>query len=223
MHAIIKLSPLALLGFIASCGNYVYRPVALRTPLLKDQHDFCIQTNVSNAGGEIYTAYAPTHFLAFSVGYAGVKDSSSVGRYKFKDLEFAVTPFLAKDKLRLEIPMGTAITRQISLSSKFQTFQPYQRYFVQPTIGFSSDIFDIALAHRMTFIDYSNAAYRQDLRQQTSIIMRVGYKYTKFMIQFGTEYGTQNTDLVDYWPYHVAFGMHFQFNGKRDFFPPKTP
>lgn len=193
----------------------------MRTPLLKEQHDFNIQTNIANAGGEIYGAYAPTNFLAVSFGYASSKDTS-VKKNRFQDFEFAATPFLAKEKLRLEMPMGLAYTRQISLDKQYSTFQPYSRYFVQPTVAFASDVFDIALAHRMTFIDYANVNYDRDLRQQTSLVMRVGYKYAKFMIQFGVDYGTQNSKLVDYYPVHIGLGLNFQFNGEKDIFKKKA-
>jgi hypothetical protein len=212
MKTHIRFIPFLLLLFTASCGNYVYRATALRVPLVKEQHDVDIQLNSSTAGTEIYAAYAPLDNIAISAGYAGSKDTNFDRNSRFSDLEFSVMPFYAKNMLRLEMPLGFGYTRRESLDNSFATFQPYTRYFIQPTVAMGWEYIDLALIFRSTFIEYTNPAFKQDIRNQLGIMFRAGIPTVKAMAQFSTEFGTQNTDLVDYYPIHVAVGLNFYFN-----------
>lgn len=210
-----------LLLFTASCGNYVYKATSMRTAMLKEKNDVNAQWNASNAGTEVFAAYAPINYLAFSAGYAFKKDTSAALRTRFHDIEFSAIPFYAKNRLRLEMPMGFAYTSRSSLDNAFPTFQPYSRFYVQPAVGFSWDYFDIAFQYRMTFIDYQNAAYKQDVRSQFGLMLRAGVKNVKFMAQFSIDQGTNNSNLVDYFPSHLSLGLNFYFNAATAF-KPKT-
>ncbi len=212
MKTYIRFSPFLLLLFFASCGNYVYRATALRAPLMKEQHDVDIQLNSSTAGSEIYAAYAPLDNLAVSIGYAGSKDTNFSRNTRFSDLEFSVMPFYSKNLLRLEMPMGFGYTRRESLDNSFATFQPYTRYYVQPTIAMGWEYIDLALIFRSTLINYTEPAFKQDVRNQLGLMFRAGIPTVKFMAQVSSEFGTQNTNLVDYYPMHVAVGLNVYFN-----------
>jgi hypothetical protein len=200
-----------LLLLTSSCGNYVYKRTSIRTPLLKEKNDVNIQLNGSNAGTEIYAAFAPLNNLAFSGGYTWRKDTFASIQRAIHDMEFSVIPFFAKKSLRIEMPMGVGFFQQRFIPSN-DISQPYSRIFFQPTVGASWDIFDIAWINRISLIEYANPAYQADTRFESGVMFRAGFPVAKAMMQFTFDNGTNNSGLVDYYNFHVSLGLSFAFN-----------
>jgi len=197
---------IAMLFVATSCGNYVYRHTALRTPMLEKKNDINAQINVAGAGTEFYGAWSPINNLAFSVGYAVAADTSGGETRRHEDLEFCVIPYYADKILRLEMPMGYA------MKNTNMPYGDYARMFFQPSVGASWDVFDIAFITRYTYIQYAYSPYKTDNRFEGGLMMRAGYKYVKVMLQFTISDGSRNSQMVDYWPFHIGFGLNFKFN-----------
>jgi hypothetical protein len=204
--ALLGILSVALLFVATSCGNYVYRHSALRTPMLEKKNDINAQINVAGAGTEFYGAWSPINNFAFSLGYAVAKDTSGGEIKKHEDIEICAIPYYADKVLRLEMPCGYAMKHTNIPNGD------YARLFFQPSVGASWDVFDIAFITRYTYIQYAYRPYMTDNRFEAGLMMKAGYKYVKFMLQFTISDGTRNSQMVDYWPFHVGFGLNFKFN-----------
>ncbi len=224
MRNILFITIGLLLVLFSSCGQYIYKSTTVRTALLTKQNDFNVQLNAGGAGGEIYAAYSPINNVGFSAAYASSVSSDTANRKKsrFSDVEFAAFPYYAKDKLRLEMPVGVGFTNRKALDTSSTTFSPYSRIFIQPTIGVSWESFEMAFFCRISDLNYSDTRFGTDRRFEPGIMLRGASKNIKAMLQFRTDYGTNNSKApgtlipynqqVEYLPFHLSFGMSLSFN-----------
>jgi hypothetical protein len=104
------------------------------------------------------------------------------------------------------------------------------RFFVQPSIGFTNDYFDLAFSTRFVLLKYSNISsfgytptmlYEDKLLNigdpvfaflEPALTMRFGYKYVKFHAQAMFSY-KYNSDRLNYLPFNMNVGIHIDLVG----------
>ena len=100
------------------------------------------------------------------------------------------------------------------------------RFFLQPSIGFTNEYFDIAFSSRLMVLNFSNIdtlnytslmLVDQDLLNidkepfvfiEPAVTMRVGYKWVKFQAQMMYSFKYNATPL-NYMPLTMTIGVHF--------------
>lgn len=229
MKSLRLILPFASLLLLSSCGKFLYRSPSAHNNLFEKQNDINAQLNISDAGTEIYGAWSPINNLGVSAGYSTFKgndDTNSVDGHnydqsRFSELQFTAFPYYAKDVIRLEMPIGIGMPQKKSLHGTYQTYAPYNRLFVQPTVGFSWEEVQLALFCRITQLDYKDPALGTDTRYEPGFMFRGGSKNIQGMMQFRLNYGTNYSkskpnyniyDAVEYWPFYISMGINFNLN-----------
>ena len=210
---------------LASCGRYIYKSVTPHNNLFTKQHDANLQLNLGGSGGDIYLGYAPLNFLSIGAAYSGYSNLDSLDNKvgTFRDYEFSLSPFYAKDELVLEMPLGVGTTSKTTKTPILQITSPYIRYFAQPTIGFKWDAVEMAVFCRISGLDFSDRRYGTDMRYEPGFMFRGGTKHIQAMIQmrgdFGTNYSKRPStplsiyEQAEYFPFHLSMGLSFAING----------
>ncbi len=98
--------------------------------------------------------------------------------------------------------------------------------FLQPTVGFCWENFEMGLLMRITQVDYTYERWGTDIRYEPGIMIRGGSKNVKAMLQFRTDSGTNYSrsvaahlppeNQVLYMPFHFSFGVHFDLNFSKE-------
>ena len=120
-----------------------------------------------------------------------------------------------------------AFLRKESFSAKTN------RFFIQPSIGFTNEYFDVAFSSRLLILNYSNIdtlnytplmLVDQKLLNidkesfvfiEPAITIRGGYKWVKFQAQMMYSYKYNSTPL-SYMPLTVTFGIHFDLSSRNN-------
>ena len=90
------------------------------------------------------------------------------------------------------------------------------RYFIQPTVGFGSDIFDGGFTPRLVLVNL-----RQGSKSETGVFWepvftgKLGYKFLRFVFQFGLSFPFNGDQITfDYQPFLLSFGIEGIFRRK---------
>ena len=97
-----------------------------------------------------------------------------------------------------------------------------QRIFVQPGIGVATGIFDGSFSPRFVLVKmtpngdtFETGGYNTFF--EPVITSKIGYKWVKFVVQFGFSVPIGNDDLhFDYQPFIVNFGLNFSIGRNYD-------
>jgi hypothetical protein len=90
------------------------------------------------------------------------------------------------------------------------------RYFIQPSIGVVTDVFDASFATRVALVNTKikdselNNPKGNDLYFEPVLTTRLGYKYVKFLFQVGLSFRVMSSDLKpEYQPVILNLGLQF--------------
>jgi hypothetical protein len=233
----ISLSIIAALA-LSSCGTYVYQSTTTKPNFFEEKGDWevGVNTGVGNTG-EVYAAYAFANNWAIGGAFAGsiinrdsifipAKNSNDFNEYKERQAhnEFQLYgTYFAKvnNGKTVECQFGFGIFEQSlkykPVNTPFEGNPPsnfyeqsYNRYFVQPAYGLTSENFDWGILARIEYIDYQN--YKNDLLISPQLFLRYGFKNVKFMAQGGFTTCPIYESNTLYSLINMGFGVHFTFN-----------
>ncbi|NVO02342.1 MAG: hypothetical protein HXX09_06525 [Bacteroidetes bacterium] len=209
MKALVNL--LLLIAFISiySCAP-LYAPNAINVPLFSEKGE--IQANISGGrnGYDLMTAYSITDHLAVMLNgqYQNrTRENVNVSTKDYRQRTFGEAGFgyymKLNEKTRFEAfgggGLGNAASYVENGLTDVRANGEYSRFFIQPSIGKTSDIFDVAFSLRFGYVNlYNFNKEYQDLHftPYTYLIepmttFRIGYKYVKFFIQVGASFHTE--------------------------------
>jgi hypothetical protein len=203
--------PAAAMLLLGSCSTTLYVPNTVNVPLLKEKGEVKINVN----SNEIQADVAITNHLALMAnGY--YKDYKN-GNYEHKgglgEAAIGLYRPMSEDPLVLEIFAGAGLGN-VSKSEVFTngtetrtaSFEAHAtRFFVQPEVGYSGKVFDIALTPRFTLLkyndfssnNYTTAELASDFLDdgyltrhmfaftEPAVTMRLGWKWIKLQGQYG--------------------------------------
>lgn len=233
----ISLSILTVV-LLSSCGTYVYQSTAKKPNFFEEKGDW--EAGINNSlgqTGEVYAAYAFANNWAIGGAFSGyiynrdsiffpANNTSNLNEYKEREAhnEYQLygTYFakLKNDHIA-ECQFGFGVFEQ---SNKYKAVntpfagnppanfyeQSYNRYYVQPAYGLTTENFDWGLLARFEYIDYKN--YKSDVLISPQLFMRYGFKNIKFMAQGGVTTCPIYASTTLYSLINMGFGLHFTFN-----------
>jgi hypothetical protein len=200
----------AMAALCSSCQHYYYQPSANNVPLFREKNEARIQLQTSSgnylSGFDAQTAYAVGKHTGLQLNFFHTGDKAEgFGSGKGDYIEAAAGYFkpLPNNRWIFETYAGIGegwVTNvyETSASSKFGM----TKLFMQPSFGFTSKHFDIALSSKISLADYnllsssvnkddyaSDAAYIDFLNNKSfflwepGLMMRGGFEHLKFLLQ----------------------------------------
>lgn len=232
-----------VLLFLQSCNRNIYTPNMHNVPLMKEKKEVQATFNFSN----YQVAYGLADGLGVMLnGNIPTQTNISFDGDDFTQnksfVELGVGHFRTmKEEGVFEIYAGGGFgdigfdNRFGRTMDKFST--NYARYFVQPSIGFSSELFDMALAVRFVNLRFFNVddsqyvfdesnEFEQDLSlidqstytfAEPSLTIRAGWRYVKLQFQAVRAHQLNNAPIA-FREVKYYLGIHLNFS-KRNFKP----
>ncbi len=245
MKNLLVLPFLALMLF--GCGPTLYIPNSLNTPLLGEKGDFQVRGGMNltspSPNLNLQGAYAVNDKLAVMTNLAHMNFIESadlkngnkhslvevgLGRY------WAFSPNKCKVNVgRFEVfggsGLGWATDNDFYNNTKHYYQGSYNRWFLQPAVGYKGKVFEASFATRLAytnFMNYLHEANGQDItdNEQFSfatiepvVNLALGYKRGKAFWQFGfveplngegSDYYAVSTDVIT----NLHFNIGFTFN-----------
>ncbi len=231
MRLILLLSLL-----ITSCNSY-YKPLSYNIPLHEKTGDISIAAYYGTQGisGQLSSAFSNNLYVSTNASLLknrNKEDSLStfrsfdVGLGFFKWLDF-------KETLKLDIALGYGpgdqnyyqLYNTIPLRVRYHLSSKFHRYYLQPSLGYSSNKTDFAISMRASVFQYYNIVdhYNPKFPQKSILgflepvfMIRKGIKNVKFSFQSGiswplTPYFQMSSPTLNFF---ANAGIHINFNFK---------
>jgi len=212
-NPVIFLSSLIL--FLGACAP-AYVPNVINAPLLSNKGEVQLAVNTGIAGFDPQFAYAVTDHFGIMVNgsFANWTSDSTDNFHKHQFFE-----------------LGTGYYTKIGSSGRFETFGGFgfgnlradysndlwlsksrvnsTRFFIQPTIGATTSIFDGSFATRIVLVELKqDNISASGLFVEPVLTGKVGYKYVKGVFQLGFSLPLNSNNLpFNYQPFIVSVGI----------------
>ena len=192
MKNLIYISLLPILVY--SCAP-AYTPNTVNAPLFSSQNEVQFAITTGTSGIDAQTGYAPTDHIGVILNgsYANRSDSGNYHKHNF--IEFGGGYYSRMGEHgRLELlggyGMGNVDAHFKGVIFDYYTKTTIKRIFIQPSIGNVSDVFEIAFTPRLVFVHVKSPldtlnTYPTDPFLEPTLTLKVGWKYIKFVTQFG--------------------------------------
>lgn len=192
--------------FLTSCST-LYRPNTVNVPLFKEKNEFLVNAGASSNGANLQAAYAVTeHFAVMANGSfynANITTPTGISRIEnnFGEIGLGYFSNLGQDiigEIYSGFGMGKAYNQNnfwIELNSFNRV--DFNKIFIQPSIGFVSNIFELAASIRWSYVDYYNFKSDAPINYgnlpnrsanmfiEPALTARAGYKSVKVFAQTG--------------------------------------
>jgi hypothetical protein len=190
----------------------LYMPNMANVPLHNEKGDLMISANTGFTGYNFQGSYAINEmfFANLNAAYTNMhRDSINFNRSSLGELGFGYYKILDKNRVVVfesSAGYGLASVSDKGLQGNFygHLSSNYHKFYLQPSIGATTDYFDGALTARLTALKYFN--YQDFLNPSESkdyypgvcaylepiATLRAGYKYLKLQIQVGFSLSLNN-------------------------------
>ena len=214
----------------ASCSP-LYRPNTVNVPLFKEKNELSINAGASSNGADIQAAYSFTdHFAVMANGsFFNANTAEPTGVYRkennFGELGVGYFTHIGEDIIG-EIYSGFGMGKAYNQSNywiELNSFNrvDYNKIFVQPSIGFVSNIFELAASIRWSYVDYYNFKSDSPISYgnlpnrsanmfiEPALTARAGYKSVKVFGQVGAALPTTAV-TYNYRPIMFSMGVNIK-------------
>lgn len=217
-----RLGIFYILGFVfalllASCGP-VYLPSGVNAPMLTNRGE--LQLGLSGALG-LYpqVSYAVTNHIGLMGGASLYKSSSDTSQSTQGTLTMGLGYFGRwGNHGRYEVYFGREGGKMVNNYSTFK----YQNFFIQPTIGFTSNVIDLGLSSSFVnanFTDlngaYLNPVHYSTIYWQPAITAKLGYKRVRFLGQLSLAVDLKKDPQILVFPFIMAVGINLNLGQSR--------
>lgn len=230
---------------LSSCTHYYYVANVQNVPLLKEKNEFRISGSVGSGDEstsiEVQTAYAITDKIGIMADYMSAK-GGNVANHNYGSgtyLEGAVGYFKPIGRFGVfETYAGLGHSNQRHEYLSYYSNQSIgsselssMKFYIQPSFGFTSKFFDIAVSTRLSALTFNiktnNVPGDNDLFNELNglstqihpyiepaITIRAGWQYTKVQVQ--AEYSKNLTpeDISVGEHGHISIGLYFSFGNR---------
>ncbi|PLX11700.1 MAG: hypothetical protein C0597_14640 [Marinilabiliales bacterium] len=208
-----------------------YVPNMVNSPMLSNRGEFQASIATGTSNFDAQTAFAITDNIGIMVNgsFGNETNDSTDDFHKHAFVEAGIGYFeKIGSKGRYEIYGGYGTGKvegyyETSLFDSQITEAKYNRFFVQPGIGISTGIYDGSFSPRFAVVqmDPNGADFRTgkyNLFFEPVITSKVGFKYVKFIFQFGVSvpFGDENLNY-DYQPFIMNIGLNLNLGRRYDF------
>ncbi len=239
--------PLLFLVLVTSCNHTYYIPTTHNVPLFKEKNEF--RATVSRGGGseitttDIQAAYSISNNLAvltnvmFARGEGEQGNTEDWGKGQCLELGFGYFNPLGKFGV-FEIYGGIGGSNQYhEYTSGGKADLLGRRVFIQPSLGLSFNVFDLALTSGISSINFYRinnqinpmsddftdlnriSMFNRSMFLEPALTIRAGWQHLKFQFQFGLSKNLTNPDL-NFEDYKLSLGLSIalnrRFNNRKD-------
>ena len=224
-HILIRIGFLSTLMTLVSCSPE-YIPNMANTPMFDSKGD--IQANVSAgvSGYDFQGAYALTDHVGAMVNTSFKNQTSDTTQdyHKHSIYELGLGYYGDLGEYgRYEIFGGFGTGNIQALNEGLEFDNPYtdaifSKVFIQPSIGFKSEVFDANLGTRVAMVKVNYQQTAEGLNEKFQpfaepvLTGRLGFKYVKLVSQVGFSIPLTNEYVFDYQPFIISLGVHFTIN-----------
>ncbi|MFC2116548.1 hypothetical protein ACFLTU_08725 [Bacteroidota bacterium] len=212
---------------LSGCTHYYYVPNAHNVPLIQEKHEARISVGAcagdEYSGGDFQAALSVSDHVGIMVnGFIakGEKEYEKWHPFNWSPeapeiihntgsgqfVEFGTGYYLPiphHDRLVFETYGGLGFGKVLSGYNSLSSSLKFQRYFLQPSIGFTGKVFDIAFSYRFSLLNYTDINYKANiphdealylnnlvetnlsLLSEPALTIRLGYENVKFQLQLG--------------------------------------
>lgn len=218
---------LGVVAVFASCSPE-YIPNMVNSPMFTNAGEFQATIATGNSDFDAQTAVAITDHIGIMINgsYGNETSDSSDNFHKHRFIEAGVGYYeKIGTKGRFEVfgGYGFGEAKGFFENNWFDdeiTNAKYNRFFVQPGIGISTGIFDGSFSPRLVLVQMNPKGANFDASQYNTffepvITSKIGYKYVKFIAQFGVSVPMSDTELTyDHQHFIFNFGLNFNIGRK---------
>lgn len=207
--------------FISGCYA-AYVPNVINAPLLNNKKETQITLNAGFSGydGQLAVAISKNIGVMANVCYVDTSNSNN-GYNKHLFYEAGIGYYTISKKLaHFEVfggyGMGKVDAKNVTSLGTFYTKASISRIFIQPDLGFSSEIFDLAFAPRLVYVmirpDSTTTLDLNHLFLEPTLMVRIGYQNLFFTTQMGFSIPITKLESSTLWGYHpFLFSVGIQF------------
>jgi hypothetical protein len=204
-----------LIFLFASCTPD-YMPNALNVPMHKHKNEVQTSMNVSLSGFEPQLSYALSKHVGIMINgsYQRLQQENNTPyhRHHFTEIALGYHNFF-QDLYSFELYGGGGYGRNIGeFSSELYRQNVYNemyRYFLQPSVGLTTDYLDLYFASRIAYLQLIKKEYSIDQYFIDPVVgFRVGYKHIKLETQAGFSFPTKESKII-YQPFIFSAGVTF--------------
>lgn len=243
----IRFAAFFLLPLLLNSCLTAYVPNTINTPLFSNKGEATLNVAGGNSGIDAQAAYAITDKFAIMANTSISRQNDEVSSFSSSTSQtdtYSHTLFeggfgyfkTPTDWLNFEVFGGFGIadvevnTYNFNYDYQNETWTNfllkgrYDRYFLQPSMGYVSDYFDIAFTPRLTMVNFSGKIDNETQKRigtgvfvEPNITVKVGFKEFKFFSQFGFSYKVNSSGYnFDYQPFMFSMGAQVTIGRKRD-------
>ena len=212
---IILLLVMSIAIFINGCAP-AYIPNVVNTPLLSNQGEVQAAIYTGSSGTDSQFAYAVTDNIGimFNGSFANRTSDTTSDFHKHHFVELGTGYYKnIGESGRLECFGGFGYGRlqarfDNNLWVSMEDVTAY-RYFIQPTIGASTDIFDGSFATRFVAVDMHQGVNNNvGLFFEPVLTGKMGFKYVKAVVQLGFSFPLNSDNLgFTFQPFLFSIGL----------------
>jgi hypothetical protein len=208
--------------YLNSCAP-LYVPNVVNTPMLSEKNDFNASVNFGLSGTDIQSAYAVTDNIGIMLNgsYMNETSDSTDNFHKHIFIEAGAGYFKPLGKFGLFEAYGGYGLGKINSYQSSDVFFSYadtyvNRFFIQPSIGFKSNYFQLAFAPRTVcaFVSQENVN-KTGFFIEPTLILKAGSPMIKFITQFGLSFMLNDySNSFNYEPFLFSFGLQFSLRNR---------
>lgn len=219
----VLLNVSVLLSFFISCAP-AYTPNIVNTPLFSSKGEIQAAIGTGTSGFDPQLAYAITDHIGVmaNASFANRSDSANFHKHSFKELGVGYTIPIG-DAGRFEVygggGWGSVDAMYHSGIFDGRSNATYNRFFIQPSVGAVTDIFEGAFTPRLVFVNMHNdidslKTNAIDPFIEPTMTVKIGWKYVKMMFQVGLSLPFAEVKNYGNQPFMFSIGLIGKFPGK---------
>lgn len=229
---LIKLTFVSLISLLFSSCYTLYRPNTVHVPLFKEKNELSLNAGAGISGTEVQAAYSVTNNFAVMANgsflNANVAEPTGIHRKEnnFGEIGLGYFQHLGENVIG-EVFSGFGAGKAYNqgnfwIGNNSFNRADYTRYFVQPSIGFVSNSFELAASLRWSYVDFYNFKTESPIQAldklpnrssyafiEPALTARIGFKSVKIFGQIGTSFSTVSIPYV-YTPFIFSTGLNIK-------------
>lgn len=218
-------APAVIAVMLGSCRP-LYIPNALHTPMVTEKNEVNATVLLGSSGLDAQVAWSPGKHWAIMLDGSFYQSSAedSIIKHRHYFGEGGAGYHTSFGIGRFDVYGGGGYGFASAANDSAGVFSGsaqgnYWRAFVQPSIGIGTDIVDVNLAVRTSYVSFANVKttgmnlqYTHSLFFEPALTVRVGYKWVKLFIQAGLSVPASNRPDVQHQPLILMTGVNLNFN-----------
>ncbi|NNE55141.1 MAG: outer membrane beta-barrel protein [Flavobacteriales bacterium] len=214
MRALVLLCFLLLL--FSSCAT-TYVPTTLNVPTFSNKGEFQAKLLAGFNGGDVQLGYAATNHLGLMVNFSAADDSEEATQFKRNTLELGAGYYTnLNGRLVWEAMGGVGLGKLQGVFTSsggdyFSDDVTYSKVFIQPAIGWTTDILDVSFATRVSIISMDPANAPEPIETigffEPALTLGLGFRWLKFHVQGGLSVPTVDPIPYTNTPFILNVGL----------------